>query len=196
MLTHVRLARVNTILLAAILLINGYIILFPLLPKLLFWGEQHNTQKIHQLESRVSSKVPKSTPRPAENRLIVPSMAFDEQIHDGQTAKTLRQGLWRRPQTSTPDKGGNTVIVGHRLTYSDPKGTLYNLDKVHVGDSIGLWWNSKRYHYTVTETKVVKADEISVEAPTKNPQLTIYTCTPLWLPKDRLVVVAKLEDVQ
>lgn len=196
MLVHVKLARVNTILLAAIILINGYIILLPLLPKILFWGEQHNAQKMHKLESSVSSPLPKTTSRPSDNRLIVPSMVFDEQIHDGPTAKTLRQGLWRRPQTSSPDKGGNTVIVGHRLTYSNPRGTLYNLDKVHVGDDIGIWWNSKRYHYKVTETKVVKPDQISIEAPTNDPTLTIYTCTPLWMPKDRLVVVAKLEDVQ
>lgn len=123
-------------------------------------------------------------------------MAFDEEIHEGAYATTLRQGLWRRPNSSTPDKGSNTVIVGHRLTYSNPKGTLYNLDKVKMGDLIGLWWHGKRYVYTVTEAKVVHANEISVEAATEKPRLTIYTCTPLWLPKDRLVVIGELKEIQ
>jgi LPXTG-site transpeptidase (sortase) family protein len=192
----VKLARVNTLLLVAILLINGYIVILPLIPKVAFWIQQHNKQHIQQLERQTRASITANQVRPAENRLVVPSMVFDQQIYDGSSMSTLRKGLWHRPQTSTPDKGGNTVIVGHRLTYSNPQGTLYNLDKVQTGDDIAVWWKSKRYHYTVTETKVVGPDQISVEASTREPRLTVYTCTPLWLPKDRLVVIATLKDVQ
>lgn len=191
-----KLARVNTLLLVAILLINGYIVILPLIPNIIFWAQRQNSQHIKTLEQAVSAKPASNLPRPTTDRLIVPSMVFDEEIHEGKTATTLKQGLWRRPNTSTPDKGSNTVIVGHRLTYNNPKGTLYNLDKVREGDPIGIWWHGKRYIYTVTQTKVVHANEISVEAPTKEPILTIYTCTPLWLPKDRLVVIAALKEIQ
>lgn len=151
-----------------------------------------------QLEAKVHAPSPKpqANPVPTANRLIVPSMIFDQPIYDGNTLATLRKGLWRRPNSSTPDQGGNTVLVGHRLTYSNPRGTLYNLDKVHTGDNIGVWWSRKHYLYRVTETKVVGAGEVNIEAPTKLPQLTIYTCTPLWLPKDRLVVIASLEKIE
>jgi len=192
----VKLTRVNTLLLVAILLVNGYIVILPVIPKFVFWLQEHNTQHIKQLKQSVASPIAANTARPAENRLIVPSMAFDQQIFEGPSMATLRKGLWHRPGTSTPDKDSNTVIVGHRLTYSNPKGTLYNLDKVHTGDDIAVWWKGKRYRYTVTETKVVTPDQTSVEAPTERPQLTIFTCTPLWLPKDRLVVIASLEDIQ
>ena len=194
---HVKLARVNTILLIAILFINGYIIVLPVLPNVLFWAQHRDPHRVQKMEAQIHTK-PGSKPddRPRENRLVAPSMLFDEPVFDGPNATTLRKGLWRRPNTSTPDKGGNTVFVGHRLTYSNPRGTLYNLDKVHVGDDLAVWWQGKRYLYNVTETKVVKPTEIGVEAPTKDPQLTIYTCTPLWLPKDRLVVIAKLEDIE
>ncbi len=194
---HVKLARVNTLLLAAIVLINGYIILLPLVPKVSFWVQQRKGHQVQQMTAQITHKLSsKPDARPQENRLVVPSMLFDQVINEGPTMKTLRKGLWRRPKSSTPDKGSNTVIVGHRLTYSNPRGTLYNLDKVHTGDSIAVWWQQKRYLYTVTKTKVVGPDEISVEDPTKDPILTIYTCTPLWLPKNRLVVVAKLESIQ
>jgi LPXTG-site transpeptidase (sortase) family protein len=192
----VKLARVNTFLLVAILLINGYIVILPVIPKVTFRLQEHNTQHIKQLEQSVSSPIAANTARPTENRLVAPSMVFDQQIFEGSSMATLRKGLWHRPSTSTPDKGSNTVIVGHRLTYSNPRGTLYSLDKVHTGDDIAVWWKGKRYHYTVTETKVVTPDQTSVEAPTEKPQLTIYTCTPLWLPKDRLVVIASLKDIQ
>jgi LPXTG-site transpeptidase (sortase) family protein len=195
MLAHVKLARVNTLLLVAILAVNSYIILLPVMPKIIFWAQQHDTQRIEKMEASIS-KTPTSDDRPDDNRLIVPSMVFDQPIHEGANEKTLRKGLWRRPHSSTPDKGGNTVLVGHRLTYSNPQGTLYNLDKVAVGDHIGVWWSKKQYRYKVTEVKVVKPTETSVESPTKDSRLTIYTCTPLWMPKDRLVVVGVLEDIQ
>jgi sortase (surface protein transpeptidase) len=37
----------------------------------------------------------------------------------------------------------------------------------------------------------VPPDQTQIEAPTTDARLTIFTCTPLWLPKDRLVVVAE-----
>lgn len=197
MLTHVKLARVNTLLLVAIVLINGYIILLPLYPKVLFWAQKHDTARVRQLTAQVEQK-PGQTPdsRPQDNRLVIPSMVFDQPINEGRTIRTLRQGLWRLPKSSTPDKASNTVIVGHRLTYTHPQAVLYNLDKVRIGDTIAIWWHQKRYRYSVIQTKVVHPDETAVESPTGEPTLTIYTCTPLWLPKDRLVVVARLENIE
>ena len=95
------------------------------------------------------------------------------------------------PHTSTPDKGGNTVLVGHRFTYKNPEGVFYHLDKVQLGDAITLHWQGNAYDYEVAEIKVVPANEISVEDNTAEPQLTIYTCTPLWSVKNRLVIIAK-----
>jgi len=190
----VKLTRVNTGLLVAIILINSYIIALPVIPGITYWWQTRDgkqAETIHHKVAALAGNNDHSVKRPEENRLLVPSMSFDQQVFEGKTAKTLRNGLWHRPFSGTPDKGGNTVFVGHRLTYTNPQGTLYHLDKVHTGDEIGVWWNGKMYTYTVTETKVVKADQVDIENQTSEPQLTIYTCTPLWLPKDRLVVIAK-----
>jgi LPXTG-site transpeptidase (sortase) family protein len=193
-----KLSRINTLLLVAIILINGYIVVLPLIPGMLFWLEKRDHTRQSQLEKSIHTPLSndKNDTKPSrEHRLTIPSMLLDEVVHDGPDARTLRKGLWRRPAASTPDKESNTVVVGHRLTYTDPKGTLYNLDKVRVGDSIGLTWNGKKYLYKVTQTKVVKASTTEIEAPTDKPRLTIYTCTPLWLPKDRLVVIAELQEI-
>jgi sortase A len=196
----VKLARVNTGLLVAIILINSYIVALPVLPGVFYWWATRDGKQTANLQNKVHALADKkgaSVPRPTENRLMIPSMNLDQRVFEGKTAKTLNSGLWHRPHTSTPDKGGNTVFVGHRLTYTNPQGTLYHLDKVRTGDEIGVWWNNKMYTYTVTEVKVVNADKVAIEDQTSQPQLTIYTCTPLWLPKDRLVVIAKpTEDAQ
>jgi sortase (surface protein transpeptidase) len=48
------------------------------------------------------------------NTLQVASMRVDSRIWEGATTATLSNGLWRIPGSSTPDKGGNTVIAAHR----------------------------------------------------------------------------------
>ncbi len=188
-----KLARINTLLLIAIVCINGYIIVLPLLPGILFTVAPKDGVQRSQLEAKVYAG-PGLQAKSEENRLIIPSLLLDQQIHEGRTEETLKKGLWRRPLTSTPAQGGNTVIVGHRLTYTNPRGILYHLDKVKVGDSIGVTWEGKNYVYSVREIKVVTSAATEIEEPTAKSHLTIYTCTPLWLPRDRLVLIATLES--
>ena len=54
-----------------------------------------------------------------------------------------------------------------------------------------MYWQGAEYNYAVTAIKVVQATALEVEAPTDEDIVTIYTCTPLWSAKDRLVVIAK-----
>lgn len=186
-----KLARVNTILLVAIILVNGYIIAMPWLPSLTFWwhsrGETRQVldNKLHPLAAGPSEQQVTT-----ENRLVIPAMLLDAPFHEGPDARTLNKGPWLRPNGSTPEKGSNTVIAAHRFTYTDPEGEFYHLDKLKPGDAIGLFKGGQKYLYTVREIKTVPADALAVEAPTDEPRLTLYTCTPLWLPRDRLVVVA------
>ncbi len=189
-----KLARINTGLLIAIVLVNAYVIAMPFLPALLFRVEKQETTK--QLQHKVSSKPANGSIAADAQTLIVPSMALDAAVHEGRTTRTLREGLWRLPHTSTPDKGGNTVIVAHRFTYTNPRGMFYHLDQVQAGDQIALLWHGKKYIYKTVSTRVVPPTEVSVEAPTADSILTLYTCTPLWNPKDRLVVTARLESIQ
>lgn len=190
-----KLARINTSLVIAIVLVNAYVIAMPFLPALLFRVEKHNGT-VRRLQQTVASKPANGSIDANAETLIVPSMALDATVNEGATIRTLRQGLWRLPHTSTPDQDGNTVIVAHRFTYTNPRGMFYHLDQVHVGDPIALLWHGKKYVYKTTATRVVSPTEISVEAPTSTPTLTLYTCTPLWNPKDRLVVTAQLESIQ
>ena len=184
-----KLSRVNTLLLLGILLVNSITIGMPFIPKLFFAVEKRSGAKQQTLEKKIAIAAPSSGP----NRLIMPSALFDQQVYDGNVT-ALRSGVWHRPASSSPDKGGNTVFAAHRVTYSNPRGAFYNLDKLHVGDNLGVVWDNHLYRYKVIETKVVGPNEVSIEAPTAQPRLTLYTCTPLALPKDRLIVVAAPEE--
>lgn len=129
-------------------------------------------------------------PIPKTNNIVIPKIGVDTPILEGKSALTLNDGLWRRPKTSTPDLGGNTVITGHRFMYSTGNKTFYHLDKLAVGDPITVYWKGRAYGYRVTSQKVVAPTEISIEEPTTDERLTLYTCTPLWTSKNRLVITA------
>ncbi len=193
---HVALNRVNTGLLASIIIINSYIILAPQYPKLSYWWQTKHGQTQQTLSKQVHTQASTPTVKTQSNTLVVPSMLLNTPILEGTVAdtyKTLDKGIWHWPLGSTPDKGGNTVLIGHRFTYTNPKGIFYYMDKVQVGDEIGLTWNGTAYTYKVSSVQVVDPSDTSITDPTTDARITMYTCTPLWNPTHRLVVVAELE---
>lgn len=194
------LRRLNNLLLAAIILVNGYVIIGPFVPAIVFHVQSHTgrqRQLTHDLQAARNSQNRRTAP--LANHIIIPSMLLDQPILEGpesQQYKILDRGIWRFQWSSTPDKGGNTVLIGHRFTYTNPRGVFYYLNKVKPGDQIGVWWNNRAYIYKVASITEVPPTDTAVEAPSKQAELTLFTCTPLWLPRDRLVVVAKLEAGQ
>lgn len=185
------LKRVNTLLLAVILLTNSYVLLMPLLPKVNYEIKQRVTKpvKVNPADENSVKNIDRS-----RNHLVMPTMQLDETVYDGQSPSTVHKGIWRRPNTSTPDKGSNTVLVGHRFTYRGP-AVFYNLDRLKVSDDVYLVYGQKIYHYTVSSSAIVPPTTSAVEAPTTDTQLTLYTCTPLITAKNRLVYVAALKEI-
>jgi sortase A len=193
--------KINIGLLAAIILVNLYTILLPTIPALRYrWEAGRNREKVtasvQQYVKQTAQNTPTTTPTEdmSGNRLIIPRMLMNTKIVEGPTSNpygNLKKGAWRLPFSSTPDKGGNTVIAGHRFTYTEARSIFYYLDKLQIGDQIGVEWNGTMHTYKVVSTEVVSPTDVSVQAATDDDRLTLYTCTPLWNPKNRLVVIAK-----
>lgn len=184
------LRRFNNILTAAIIGFAIYIIAMPFMPALTWW-------MVHEapvISRPVTVPLPDPTKNfPAAPTLIVPALAMSEIIYEGPGEATLDQGIWHIPGTSSPDKGSNTVFAAHRHTIHGP-GVFYHLDKLKVGDDIYMYWQHHRYHYTVSAISTVPPTATEVQAPSTEPRLTLYTCTPLWTFTDRLVIQAELKD--
>jgi sortase A len=197
------LRKINNILTILIVVANLYVIGLPLYPQLRFWlDKRSDTFSGVPYEGLLATTAGPTTntsakqrkPIPKDNRLVIPALSLDEQIFVGTDQNLVHKGVWQRPAGSAPDKGGNTVLVGHRFTYSSP-AVFYHLDKVKAGDVLAVYWNEKEYVYKVAETKVVPATAIEIEAPSERAKLTIYTCTPIWSAKDRLVIIAEPQEV-
>lgn len=184
------LRKFNNFLTFVVAVLALYIIAVPYLPQFAWWL-RHDSP----IQTLITKEDSPATAAAADqvvegDKLFIPRMDLEQPIWGGSKAN-LERGVWLVQGTSTPDKGGNTVLVGHRFTYKNPAGVFYHLDKVQHGDVITVHWQGKVYEYKVTEIKVVPATEVSVEDNTPEPQLTVYTCTPLWSVENRLVVIAK-----
>lgn len=183
-----KLSMVNSILLGLIILVNLYTIMLPLSPPLVVMATNPKAKQTQVAQRAASS------PEQQGDRLIVPSIALDQPFYQGDES-VLEKGLWLRPKGSTPDQGSNTVIVAHRFTYHNALNNFYFLNKMSIGDPIVVFWQNQKYVYKVDTINIVAPTELSVEAPSRSPKLTLYTCTPLWDPKERLVVTATIQEL-
>lgn len=187
------LRRVNNLLSVVVICLGLYIALTPFLPQIAFLLRDDSPEASAPYQGALAESVGSTTQTapPKENRLVIPSIQLDEPVVESNSIAAIKDGgTWRRPKTSNPVLGGNTVIVGHRF-YGSNTSTFYHLDKVLVGQKLALYWDGVEHIYEVTETKVVEAEAVEIERNTDESQLTLYTCTPIWTAKQRLVVIAK-----
>jgi LPXTG-site transpeptidase (sortase) family protein len=189
------LRRFNHALTGLIALVGFYIILSPFMPTVQLWLADSSPESrapyagaLAALESSSASAAPDG------NRLVIPSILLNEPIYESNTINAIADGgTWRRPASSTPFEPGNTVIVGHRF-FGRNVSTFYHLEKVTAGEKIAVYWEDKEMIYQVEEVKVVSPEAVDIESRTKDTRLTLYTCTPIWTARERLVVIARPVD--
>jgi sortase A len=192
-LTRFNLRHFNNLLSIVVTILALYIILVPYLPNIAWWIGHHTPFSDGSSVAVPAASNETKDSRPKEDTILIPSIDLNRRLYSGPTLKDLNFGPWLMPKVGSPDKGGNTVIAGHRFTYSGPD-VFYHLDKIKSGDKITVYWHGQRYDWEVTQTKVVPATEVSVQQNTKDTRLTLITCTPLLTAKDRLIIIAKLTE--
>jgi LPXTG-site transpeptidase (sortase) family protein len=139
------------------------------------------------LSGRQLDETKKKLEKPAGtfgDRLYIPKINIDVEIIGGNESSALEKGAWhRRPENGDPIKGGNFVLSAHRFVMSyTPQGTavkspFYNIGQLQVGDKLYVDFKGKRYEYEIFGKYGVKPDNVEVESPTNDPQLTLYSCT-------------------
>ncbi|QQR93815.1 class E sortase [bacterium] len=112
-------------------------------------------------------------------------------MNEGEAAMT--KGFWVYPNGFTPEVIGTTVIYGHRYYHMPPKTeTFYNLDKVHVGESIEISWKGQIYKYQVIDTRIVEKTDWSAVKNEGFQSIKLVTCTPIGSDKQRIVITARI----
>lgn len=115
-------------------------------------------------------------------------------VVEGVEMESFKKGVGHHPNTAWPGPSGNVVLSGHRWYpgISPYYRIFYNLDKLKIGDKVIIYYNRGKFTYEVIERKIVLPSSTEILNQTKKPILTLYTCTPLFTAKKRLVFVAKL----
>lgn len=185
---------VNNLLSVVVIGVSLYTLLL-LWPAVQFWWGSRNPEVRDSISRQVSASRDDDSEPVGENKLLIPEILVDEPIVTGRSLNVIDDGgIWLRPASAMPDEQGNIVLAGHRFTYNQPNGPLYNLDKLSVGDSIDVHWDGEAYRFEVSGIKTVTADSIGIEAPTDERQLTLYACTPLLTAENRLIIIAQAVD--
>jgi LPXTG-site transpeptidase (sortase) family protein len=164
---------------------------------------------VAQVQYRFVKPVPVSNytistaaPDPNAADLIIPKIdvkapvVYDEpSFYEWKVQLALRRGVVHYGTTAVPGQAGNIVVLGHSSGQlwapGDYKFVFTMLDKLQVGDKMIVDYKGTRYIYQVSDRQIVKPDDISILQPTKKPQLTLVTCTPVGTSKNRLAVIAK-----
>ena len=109
--------------------------------------------------------------------------------------KDLENGVVHYANTALPGQNGNSVIFGHSSNdWWEPGGYKFVfvlLDKLQIGDTFTVNYNSQQYLYEVYETKVVEPTDLSVLNQPATPEMTLITCSPPGTSWKRLIVRAK-----
>lgn len=122
-------------------------------------------------------------------KLVIPRLAAQLFVVEGDGARELRRGPGHLTGTAMPGSHGNCVIAGHRDTH------FRILKDIRKGDDILLETRNGEYLYRVKSTRVVSPQDTTALQPTSDPHLNLITCYPFFYvgsaPK-RFVVEAQL----
>jgi sortase A len=135
-----------------------------------------------------------------QNEIIIPKigvtapLVFVSTNNELEVLKALREGVVHYYGTALPGENGNSAFFGHSSNdWWEPgnyKFVFVLLEKLSVGDTYEIHYNSRKYVYRVTETKVVNPNDLSVLNQTTKPTSTLITCTPPGTSWRRFVVSA------
>ena len=120
--------------------------------------------------------------------LRIPALGGDQVVVQGSSPEDLKQGPGHLPGTPLPGEFGNSVVVGHRLTYGGP---FAHLDRLATGDTITVLTGQGQFAYKVTHVATVQPGQSDVIGPTADSRLTLITSTSP-LSSDRRAVTATL----
>jgi len=124
-------------------------------------------------------------------RIQIPAIGIDAPVVQGDGWEQLKKGVAQHLGTSNPGEVGNVVLSAH----DDIFGELFRyLDKLKPGDEVVLYTNQRQYVYEVTDTKIVEPTAVDVMGPTSKPVVTLISCYPYLIDKQRIVVRAKLQN--
>jgi sortase A len=158
-------------------------------------GAQPNQAEIPEhLRPLVQSiaDLPLPTPGPAQAmRIQIQAINVDAPVVQGDSWDQLKKGVGQHVGSADPGQVGNVVLSAH----DDVFGEIFrNLDRLQPGDQVLLFTTQQQFVYIVTSSQIVAPTQVDLMNPTSAPTLTLISCYPYMVDKNRIVVFAKLQN--
>lgn len=120
----------------------------------------------------------------------IPKLSLSQHVLEG-TQKQMHYGVGHVTGTAPLGGSGNCALAGHNTT------SFHYLSKLAAGDRVILKAGGNVYTYTVFKSFTVLPTDVSVlnRLPDESAALTLITCTPYMISTHRLIVRARLTDV-
>jgi sortase A len=142
------------------------------------------------VQSLANIPVPTAAPNQAI-RIQIPALEVDAPVVQGDGWEQLKKGVGQNIGSANPGQNGNVVLSAHNDVY----GELFRfLDKLQPGDQVIVYTQQRQYTYVVDRTTIVEPTAVEVMAPTENPTVTLISCYPYLINKQRIVVFARLQN--
>jgi len=126
--------------------------------------------------------------------LRIPRIGLTAPVYEGVSLTVINHGPGHWPGTAVPGSWGNTVVAGHRTTYTQP---FLNIDALAPGDHIIFDLpDGTEATYATTGTEVVAPDALWIVHQTPGNTVTLFSCHPKGSAAQRLVVHGTLVSLR
>ena len=142
------------------------------------------------VQSLANIPIPTAAPDQAI-RLQIPALNVDAPIVQGDGWEQLKKGVGQNVASVNPGQTGNVILSAHNDVY----GEIFRyLDKLAPGDQIVIYTQQRQYVYVVDRTAIVEPTAVEAMASTGSPTVTLISCYPYLVDKQRIVVFARLQN--
>jgi sortase A len=142
------------------------------------------------VQSLANLPVPTAAPDQAI-RIQIPTIKIDAPVVQGDGWEQLKKGVGQNIGSANPGQNGNIVLSAHNDVY----GELFrDLDQLAPGDQVVLYTQQRQFVYVVDRTAIVEPTAVEVMSSTGSPTVTLISCYPYLVDKQRIVVFARLQN--
>lgn len=124
------------------------------------------------------------TPEIRHGLLEIPKIGLSQTLFEGVTLTSINRGPSHWPGSAMPGEVGNTVIAGHRTTYSRP---FWALNELVPGDELIFTIGGERIVYLLDRIEVVDPTDIHIIDQTHERTATLFACHPRGSARQRIV---------
>ena len=154
--------------------------------------EQHTSLGPAELAAQARRYRQESRTGRGIGRIEVPRLGLKMVLVYGTDADSLKRGPGLDPRTFFPGQNRLIYIAGHRTTYAAP---FSKIDSLRKGDVIRVEMPYGTFRYTVTRSRIVAANDLSVLQSKQYERIALQACHPRFFASHRWITYGRLTSV-